>query len=70
MFRTRGKLGPLTENPLPVVWKAVKVSIPDPVLVSETESAELLPTETDPNDRLEGAAVIGSMLTPFAWSPI
>jgi hypothetical protein len=70
LFRTRGRLGPLNEKPLPVVWNAVNVSIPDPVLVSETESAELLPTETDPNERLEGAAVIGSMLTPLAWKPI
>jgi hypothetical protein len=70
LFRTRGRLGPLNEKPLPVAWNAVNVSIPDPVLVSETESAELLPTETDPNERLEGAAVIGSMLTPLAWKPI
>jgi hypothetical protein len=63
LLKKSGSWGPLTEKPLPVVWKAVTVSAVVPELVSTTDCDELLPTCTDPNETLEGAAVMGLLPT-------
>jgi hypothetical protein len=62
--RVKGKVGPLTENSLPVVWKAERLVFQDRLLVSTTGSVELVPTATWPNDTIEGLAVTASLATP------
>ena len=59
--RVKGKVGPLTENSLPVVWKAERLVFQDRLLVSTTGSVELVPTATWPNDTIEGLAVTASL---------
>lgn len=38
--------------------------------MTRTDNVDLLPTATFPKERLEGAAVSGSLLTAFPWTPI
>lgn len=38
--------------------------------MTTTDCVDLLPTATFPNETLEGAAMRGSLLTAFPWSPI
>ena len=45
-FKLRGKVGPLTEKPLPVVVSAESVTCPERVFVSTTGTVELFPTDT------------------------
>lgn len=67
--RVKGKVGPVTENSLPVVVKAVSVWFEVLGFVTTTESVMLDPTATSPKDRLEGAAVSGSLITPVPPRP-
>lgn len=39
-------------------------------MVTTTDKVDLLPTATFPKERLEGAALSGSLLTAFPWTPI
>jgi len=63
LLKNSRSFGPLTEKPLPVDWNAVTVSGIVPELVKTRDCVELLPTWTDPNETLEGAAVIGLLPT-------
>jgi hypothetical protein len=59
-----GNVGPLTENPLPVDWKAEIFTFQERRLVSTTGRVELVPTATCPKERLEGLIPIPSLVTP------
>jgi hypothetical protein len=63
----RGKVGPLTAKPFPVVFSAESVTCAERVLVSTTGTVELCPTNTEPNETLEGLATTPS---PFAPVPL
>jgi hypothetical protein len=52
-----GKVGPLIENPAPVVWSAERVIPQERAFVSTTGTVELVPIATCPNDTIEGLAV-------------
>ena len=62
--KVRGRLGPLIENPLPVVVTANRVTFQERSFVSTTGTVALLPTATWPNEALDGVAVTDSLLTP------
>lgn len=61
----RGRVGPLTEKLVPVIWNAVSDSLELLALVNTTGSDALLPTVTEPKERLEGEAVSGLLFTPL-----
>jgi len=63
-FRVKGNEAPLTENPLPVVWAAPRVSFQERSFVSMTGTVELDPIATGPNGTVEGLAIRDSLLTP------
>lgn len=54
---TTGNDGPLTENPRPVVCKALNVTFHENGLVNTTDWLVLTPTATDPNETLAGEAL-------------
>jgi hypothetical protein len=62
--RVKGIVGPLTENPLPLVRSADRVTFQERAFVSTTGRVELLPIATWPNDTIGGLAVTDSVLTP------
>jgi hypothetical protein len=63
--RVIGKLGALTENSLPTVWKVEIVLPQGRMFVTTTDFVELVPTATEPNERLAGLRVRGSLFTPI-----
>lgn len=65
-----GRLGPLTENPVPVNCSAVMVLLCGLGLLSTIEWVALLPTFICPKDKLEGLAVSASVLAPQPSVPI
>ena len=62
--RVKGSVGPLRENPFPVVWKPESVTFEDWAFASTTGTVELAPIATSPNGTFEGLAVADSLLTP------
>ena len=54
-----GKVGPLTEKPVPTAWTAKSLILQRRGLVRTTESVAVDPTETCPNERAVGLAVTG-----------
>ena len=62
--RVKGNVGPLIENPAPVIWSAERVIFQLRAFVSTTGTVELLPNATGPNDAIVGLAVTASLLTP------
>jgi hypothetical protein len=64
-LRTTGKVAPLTEYPLPVVWIPLRVTFQVAEFFRTNESLLVEPTATCPNERLAGLGVIDSELTPF-----
>src|ERR1700737_2445136 len=60
----KGKLGPLTEYPLPLVSRPQRVNSPGRMLVNTTGNVDVLPTATAPNDRVEGLAIAASRVVP------
>ena len=62
--RVKGNVGPLIENPAPVVWSAERVTFQERAFVSTTGTVEMVPIATWPNDTIEGLAVTASLLTP------
>src|SRR5580700_1398826 len=67
--RVNGSVGPLIENPLPIVWNVESVVFCERALESTTGIVELVPIATWPNDTLEGLAVNDSLLTPVPSTP-
>jgi hypothetical protein len=63
-LRVIGKVGPLSENPLPEVWTAVTVSFHERAFVMTSGKVVWDPVATDPNDSAEGLAIADSLLTP------
>jgi hypothetical protein len=57
-------MGPLIENPPPVVWSAERVTFQERSFVSTTGTVDMVPIATWPNDTIEGLAVTDSLLTP------
>ena len=53
-FKVIGNVGPLTENSLPVIWKAYNFVFQLRVLVSTTGNVDFAPTVTWPNETLAG----------------
>jgi len=62
--RVKGNVGPLIENPPPVIWSAKRGTFQERLFVITTGTVELVPIATWPNDTIEGLAVKGSLLTP------
>lgn len=62
--RVTGNEGPLTENPLPDVWSAERVTFQERAFVSTTGTVDLDPIATWPNDTIEGLAATGSAFSP------
>src|SRR5580704_12910729 len=62
--RVKGMVGPLTENPLPAICSAVRVTFQERSLVSTTGTVEFVPIATGPNTTIAGLAVRDSLLTP------
>lgn len=53
-FKVIGNVGPLTENSLPVIWKAYNFVFQLRVLVSTTGNVDFFPIATWPNETLAG----------------
>ena len=64
-LRTTGKVAPLTEYPLPVVWIPLRVTFQVAAFVRTNDSLLVEPTATCPKERLPGLGVMDSELTPF-----
>src|ERR1035438_3798563 len=62
--RVKGNIGPLTENPTPVVWTAERFTFHERVFVSATGTVDMVPMATCPNDTIAGLAVTAVLLTP------
>jgi hypothetical protein len=67
--RVKGNVGPLIENPTPVVWSAERVTFQERAFVSTTGTVDMVPIATWPNDTIEGLAVTDSLLTPEPETP-
>jgi 1-acyl-sn-glycerol-3-phosphate acyltransferase len=64
-----GSAGPLSENPLPVIWKAYSFVFEERVLVSTTATVDFAPTLTWPNETLAGLLFKLSRVAPVPPSP-
>jgi len=62
--RVKGNVGPLIENPLPLVWSAERVIFQERAFVSTTGTVDVAPIATWPNDTIEGLAVRAAALSP------
>jgi hypothetical protein len=66
-LRIKGRVGPLKENPLPIVWNVEMVTCCE--LVSTTGTVELAPVATWPNETIEGVAVKDTLFAPVPSIP-
>lgn len=67
--RVIGNMGPLAENPMPVVCRADRVTFVERSFVSTTGTVELAPIATWPNDTIVGLAVTDWLLRPEPPTP-
>ena len=67
-LKTIGNAAPLTENPVPDIWKFESVTFHERRLVSVIACVTLPPTATWPNEMVEGLAAKASVAAPAASS--